>query len=227
MESGLSDSRPSINLSVREWAEKATGITIPDLEPSFSPPDPASGLLFGDLGDHRWGELTTAPTFPHILVPARKGFCKPLEDELYDIKGTSPVSVETFQTADQAFHQQVRGCLAGGRPCQVIQEPPPLLKEMRLRLGNAAAESISSLSEMVEVHNGHWSKISRELVSAPHRWETFLGLGNHPGAFWWTQVRHTGQCPKPKIVQWVFRFPGLAVDDLHPYHRADSSTIQD
>lgn len=77
MNSGFpSDSRPPIDHDLRKWLEGMTGIGITDLEDGCTPPDRSGGPVFGDLGDHRWEELTTVWPFGDVLVPARKGFVR-------------------------------------------------------------------------------------------------------------------------------------------------------
>lgn len=76
---------------------------------------------------------------------------KAVKDEFYDIQGASPLNVETFVGLEKDPNPVLQ-CLEKGKPCQVSQEVPLLLKEVRLYLGNAAAEGICSPLEMVEMH---------------------------------------------------------------------------
>ncbi|KAG8965408.1 hypothetical protein FRC00_003672 [Tulasnella sp. 408] len=194
------DSRPPIDHKLRDWLSNITGYNIAPLAPGVHPPNPDADLSYGDLGDHRWEELTTLTDYSNVLFPARLGLLDSIERDLYSLKGAKPRGLEvTTASNNQALKQQALQDLANGQPSHLLQDVDEIFVDMRLNPGNVSATTLCGAEEDVSVagglsqlvratqclpvsQDGQWTQMKLSPDWKPKRWEQFLALGFHPGA---------------------------------------------
>lgn len=177
------DSRPPIDHELRDWLSNITGYNIGPLAPGVQPPDPDADLSYGDLGDHRWEELTTLTEYSNVLFPARQGLVSEfyllrfqahrasgplqldsIERDLYSLKGAKPRRLDVTTAPDnQVLKHQALQDLANGQPSHLLQDVDEIFVDMRLNPGNVSATTLCGAEEKVSVVGK-----SCQLVRASH-----------------------------------------------------------
>ncbi|KAG8929992.1 hypothetical protein FRC01_003426 [Tulasnella sp. 417] len=195
------DLRPPVNATVRQWLAKITQIPIPELVDPVPPPAAVADVAYGDLGDHRWDELTVIPNAP-ALVPARRAILASLRKGIGEIWSTYPTMLDVNPTVDDTSIRDVSiQKLPACQAVHVKRQVPPSMSGMRLHLGNPAIESVMHLTHRVNVADGNWATMSLQPERSTMRWEQFLALAPHPGAYVWAEVVDVGSRPRPILVE--------------------------